>query len=1073
MIHAVVMTDRRLSGHRRLSLLGGAGLLALLAAGSPGDALATCTATGTATITSCTSTYVLIEGNSATVAATLDSMSTGGVELRTGGSASGYDYTLTLTGSVVINNPSYSGVISQSYDANRNYTVIVQDGASITSGPGGFGGIWVRNDTSGNATIRNAGTVVTSGSDSDGVTSVTNGGTASVVNSGTVTANNARGLYADGGHDNTPDATIARATITNSGTVTGYLAGARAVGYNGLATITNTGSITSLRRQGAVAWGVLGATLINSGTVTARNEIALQGAADTGNITITNSGRLTASDDASITSDSGYGYYGIKAETDISGNVTLTNTSTGSITAMDDGGIYGSTPSGTVVIANQGTINAKRGLEGMSGDSTVSVTNSGTITTTGLGVSLAGTTANTFTNTGTITSGGITVQSNDTATTILNQGTLSAGSATATAISLGAGDDRVRLTPSSSITGLVSAGGGNNTLELVGGGGSFDVATLGGAAQYRGFQTVEKTGDGMWILTGSGGGFTGAVHVSGGALAVNGTTSASVGVDNGATLQGTGSTGAVVVHSGGTHSPGNSIGTQTVNGSYTLESGSTLAIQVSESGQMDKVVVTAGTVTLTGANLVISTLTGSPALGQIAGVLIDNQTGQGVVGQFGTVTNNLAFYDASVRYDGGTGDDVVLTLNRNSKAYADVAATPNQAGVASILPGLSGGDGQTIQNAILGLSTAGAQDAYTQLSGNIYPTTQTLTQTINRQGSLQVSGHLANMRAGQAGPGQAGLSMSAPQLAGFTAPQGESGGAVANPSLIQQDGLAGGTGRQLNGVWTQAIGGVGRIDGDGNAVRTDYDWYGMIGGYDRQVSADLTVGGFFGYTNGRTKQNSIRSRVETDTVMTGLYGEYRLDGWRFNGQAGWSRTAADSTRHLNFGGISRTAQADYVDQSLFAEAEVAHGWGLGHDMWVEPYANLSGIQQFLGGFTETGADAANLRRDSDSKSVSYGKLGVRFSTALPLDSGATLLPQAGLAWKRLLGPKGNASDLAFGSGSDHFVVNATPSDRDTLVANVGGAVTIGQAWQVYAQYSPAISERQTEHSVLLGGRYTW
>ena len=67
-----------------------------------------------------------------------------------------------------------------------------------------------------------------------------------------------------------------------------------------------------------------------------------------------------------------------------------------------------------------------------------------------------------------------------------------------------------------------------------------------------------------------------------------------------------------------------------------------------------------GTVSLTGAILRVLARPGSYNT-STSYVIIDNDDVDPVTGMFGTVTANLAFPMPSVVYDGGTGNDVVLT----------------------------------------------------------------------------------------------------------------------------------------------------------------------------------------------------------------------------------------------------------------------------------------------------------------------------------------------------------------------------------------------------------------------------
>ncbi len=588
--------------------------------------------------------------------------------------------------------------------------------------------------------------------------------------------------------------------------------------------------------------------------------------------------------------------------------------------------------------------------------------------------------------------------------------------------------------------------------------------------------TISKVSSNTVTFTGNSSAFTGATTVSAGTLAVDGALGGSLTVNNGATLAGVGSVGNVTVQRGGTHVPGTR---QTVNGDYTLAAGSTLAIGVGPH-QASQVAVTSGAVSLGGSNLTLNALSGGPVTARPVYTIIDNQGSGAINGTFASINNNLAFYGASLTYTGGTGNDVVLTLERNATSYTDVAATSNQRGVAGQVAGLTGSDGYTIRDNILGLSAGAAQNAYQQLAGTIYPSTLQFNLNLGQQTGQQVSGHLAGLRAQGGAPSQRGLTQSAAQLAGFTGASAESSLGVAPSSLgISQanwgsETATGTTTQSVNGAWGQAMGGFSRQDGDDNAASTRSDWAGWVMGYDHAVATDTTLGGYVGYVRGNAKQDSVASSLKTDSVLLGLYGEYRLDGWRLDGQVGWSRIAADSSRSLSFGGISRTAQASYADQGLSVDLEAAHAIEVEKDVWLEPYAGVGATRQYLDDFTETGADAANLHRDADHRVTGKTRLGTRFSTRMDLGEGMSLMPQASLGWQHLVGPGSNQTMLRFAnsSGGD-FAVTSTDSARDTLTVSLGGTVLSGDGWQGYASYMPSVSKDLVEHSFVLGARVEW
>ncbi|EJJ27639.1 autotransporter family protein [Rhizobium sp. CF142] len=207
-------------------------------------------------------------------------------------------------------------------------------------------------------------------------------------------------------------------------------------------------------------------------------------------------------------------------------------------------------------------------------------------------------------NNGTIEGGsnayGVTVQMVD--GTIINSGTIRAGAGMADAIvtSNPASNMILELHAGSNIIGNVV---GNTTLSdtlRLGGTGSdtFDVSAIGAAAQYRNFDTFEKTGTSTWLLTGIGTAATDWTIYDGTLLVGDHSAPASVigDITNFGTL---GGSGTIIgdVTSSGTVAPGNSIGTLTITGNYT-GNGGTLAIEsvlAGDASPTDRLVVTGNT----------------------------------------------------------------------------------------------------------------------------------------------------------------------------------------------------------------------------------------------------------------------------------------------------------------------------------------------------------------------------------------------------------------------------------------------------------------------------------------------
>ena len=195
-------------------------------------------------------------------------------------------------------------------------------------------------------------------------------------------------------------------------------------------------------------------------------------------------------------------------------------------------------------------------------------------------------------------------------------------------------------------------------------------------------------------------------------LAVNGSITSPVLVTSGGSLGGTGSVGSATIGSAGTYAPGNSIGTQTVDGNVTFAAGSTYAVEVNAAGQSDRINAT-GTANIGGGT--VQVLAAAGVYSPLTNYTILTAAG-GVTGKFANATTNMAFLTPYLSYG---ANNVVLTLGRNDISFVSQAHGFNQASVANAVAPL--GLGNPIYNAVLIQTSAGAQSAFEQLSGEIHP----------------------------------------------------------------------------------------------------------------------------------------------------------------------------------------------------------------------------------------------------------------------------------------------------------------------------------------------------------------
>ncbi len=557
-----------------------------------------------------------------------------------------------------------------------------------------------------------------------------------------------------------------------------------------------------------------------------------------------------------------------------------------------------------------------------------------------------------------------------------------------------------------------------------------DDSSYGGIISGSG--SVEKLGDGALTLTGNHT-YSGPTALNAGTLIVNGQLLSSITAASDTTLKGNGTVGGVTMLSGSVHAPGNSIDTQIINGDYHLNGGS-LEIEVDEFGNADQLVVN-GSVTLTNAGLRIVGLTTSDFDTDelFQHLIIDNDGIDPVSGSFTTIDNQLAFYSASVDYNGGDGNDVILSLQRNPNDFATVALTYNQQQVAGALDQYTSSQATHLLNQIVGLTSSDVLAAYNLLSGDIHALAPQISLQMARQFHDQVSNRLA---VGQ-GYGTAAAV-----------------GAAANEETPDRN------------LWLQALGGRGDLDGDHNAADSDYDWQGTLLGYDTAVSANTRVGVAVGYANNDYDQDTRNAQLDTETLLAGLYAQHHLAQWRLSGQLGWQQFDTESRRHIAVGSYSETANADYTDRAWSLNLEAARRFAVSEQLALEPYVALTGQRLSLSSFHERGAGAANLNREHDSEWQGFSSLGLRLSSMLKLNKSHTLSPRLQLGWGHQIGDLDNSVNLHF-NGTPTFNVQGSESDRDWLTTSLGmewGAAN----WRTYLDYQAVLSAARNESAVTFG-----
>lgn len=680
---------------------------------------------------------------------------------------------------------------------------------------------------------------------------------------------------------------------------------------------------------------------------------------------------------------------------------------------------YGTT--GNISIRADGDVTGDDGIyarHDTGGDIKISTGASSTITSNGVG-------ANDF-----------AIQTHSGPTDLTVAGTLNGGVGGAVSFDqFNALDDRLELRAGAVINGNVLAGDGEDLLEFAGAGnGTFNLNNIDtgtNTQQYQGFEKfVVKSA--VWTM--------------------NGQTSANFLVEGG-TLKGNGTFGDLIIN-GGTLSPGNSFGTITVNGVFALNSGSTFEVEVNADNENDLVVVN-GTVNLTGATLRILAANGDYAP-ETDYVIIDNDGNDAVDGVFGTITSSLAFLIPTVIYDGGTGNDVVLTLTRNEVDPCDVANTANQkATCGAIIPE------DALFDIILGQTVQGARQAFDALSGEIHATAAGVLVDDNRYVREAILGRL--MQANHRGEA---LGVGGPQTASYdrgVIPLGSDTGLYDGKSLIDEPeapSLA---------FWTAGFGAWGKYDGDGNAATADRNLGGFMSGMDASIGDSWTLGLTTGASFSDVTVDDRFSSADAESYYLGGYAGGMAGSFALRGGGTWAWSEIDTSRAVIFPGFFERQNANYDAETGQIFGEVAYPTSMG-GLSVEPFGGLAYVSIDTDRFVERGGPLASLRgRDSD-QSVGYTTLGMRIAATHQWGS-MTVVPNLSARWQHAFDDVTPEAALAIATTGTGFTVAGVPLAEDSVLIDAGLDFALGENTSGSVSYSGQYGEGVQDNAVK--GQFTW
>ena len=197
------------------------------------------------------------------------------------------------------------------------------------------------------------------------------------------------------------------------------------------------------------------------------------------------------------------------------------------------------------------------------------------------------------------------------------------------------------------------------------------------------------------------------------------------------------------------------------------------------------------------------------------------------------------------------------------------------------------------------------------------------------------------------------------------------------------------------------------LDGTDQLASLDYNIFQSIYGLQYDASKQWSIAAAFGYGQANLyNYQYANSLINSDTYGVSVWGVYRPSvPWKLTGLIGYTNFQFDSNRVISFGGLNRTAKANWSGNGFTTALEAEYDWVLSANksdrnaVRLKPNTYVAYSLNSQGEVTESGAQSLNLAIAAHTADAFVYGIGFTLETPIQLAKSTRLIPRLSLGYE--------------------------------------------------------------------------